>query len=258
MISIPTAMKLAWTLGCASCGLSSHHLTLCLRASLRSVHTVYKPKLPEHWHAKLCSGTQFLQAHTRMAVVAFMFMHAALQRQGCRKQKPRMQWILQPPPEDTGTELDPKYKVTYLSSSEAAAQPLHQDMQEEAIAASYAFSQLEASLSGIPISPNTAEAISRLGMTASTSGTTAASEQGKTRLTLHMSGTDNICTALVSRSSSLHTSALSIERAGGDRAAGTASPLAVGAFLSRQPRSTSCMTHVDHTQHTLANKVSPC
>ena len=52
-------------------------------------------------------------------------------------------------------------------------------MQEEAAAASYAFSQLEASLSGVPISTSSAEAISRLGMTGSTSGTTAASEQSK-------------------------------------------------------------------------------
>ena len=87
--------------------------------------------------------------------------------------------MLQPPPEDTSTELDPKYKVTYLSASEATAQPQHQDGQEEAVAASYAFSQLEASLSGVPVSASSAEAISRLGMTASTSGTTAATEQSK-------------------------------------------------------------------------------
>ena len=87
--------------------------------------------------------------------------------------------VLQPPPEDTSTELDPKYKVTYLSASEAAAQPRDEDVQEEAVAASYTFSKLEASLSGVPVSPSNAEAISRLGMTASTSGTTAATEQSK-------------------------------------------------------------------------------
>lgn len=88
--------------------------------------------------------------------------------------------VLQPPPEDTSTELDPKYKVTYLSGAEAAAHAHHhQDAQEEAVAAGYAFSRLEASLSGVPIASNNAEAISRLGMTASTSGTTVANEQGK-------------------------------------------------------------------------------
>ena len=86
---------------------------------------------------------------------------------------------MQPPPEDTSTELDPKYKVTYLSASEAAAQSRHEDAQEEAVAASYAFSQLEASLSGVPVSPSNAAAISRVGMTASTSGTTATTEQSK-------------------------------------------------------------------------------
>ena len=87
--------------------------------------------------------------------------------------------MLQPPPEDTSTELDPKYKVTYLSASEAPAQLRHQDAQEAAVAASYAFSQLEASLSGVPVSSSNAAAISRVGMTASTSGTTAAAQQSK-------------------------------------------------------------------------------
>ena len=107
-------------------------------------------------------------------------MYKELQQLKCHKYRvTHIMPLLQPPPEDTGTELDPKYKVTYLSGSEAEAQPHHQDMQEEAAAASYAFSQLEASLSGVPISTSSAEAISRLGMTASTSGTTAASEQSK-------------------------------------------------------------------------------
>ena len=87
--------------------------------------------------------------------------------------------MLQPSSEDTSTELHPKYKVTYLSASEAAAQPHHQDTQQEAVAAAYAFSQLEASLSGVSVSSSNAEAISRLGMTASTSGTTAATGQSK-------------------------------------------------------------------------------
>lgn len=93
---------------------------------------------------------------------------------------PLPEGLSEPPPEDTSTELDPKYKVTYLAGSEAEAEPHHQDMQEEAVAASYAFSQLEASLSGILVDTSSVEAISRLGMTASTSGTTTSSEQGIT------------------------------------------------------------------------------
>ena len=86
--------------------------------------------------------------------------------------------MLQPPPDDTSTELDPKYKVTYLSDSETAPQAGHEGNQAEAVAAAYAFSQLEASLSGVPTSHDNAEAISRQGMTASTSGTTNPTHKG--------------------------------------------------------------------------------
>lgn len=131
-----------------------------------------------------CCGTPCpfpLHSYHHRQVVIANFVHAALYPPTLHHKYTAVHrsLVLQPPPEDTSTELDPKYKVTYLSASEAAAQPRHQDVQEEAVAASYAFSQLEASLSGVPVSPSNAEAISRLGMTASTSGTTAATEQSK-------------------------------------------------------------------------------
>lgn len=86
--------------------------------------------------------------------------------------------LLQPAPEDTSTELDPKYQISYLATHEVAERPIYETEQEEAVAAAFAFSQLEASLSGVRASPSNAEAISRQGMTASTSGTTVATENG--------------------------------------------------------------------------------
>lgn len=85
---------------------------------------------------------------------------------------------LQPAPEDTSTELDPKYRISYLSPHEVAEQPSHTSEQEEAVAAAFAFSQLEASLSGVATSASNVEAISRQGMTASTSGTTTTTDHG--------------------------------------------------------------------------------
>lgn len=87
--------------------------------------------------------------------------------------------LSQPAPEDTSTELDPKYRITYLAAPEVAEQPRCSHEQEEAVAAAFAFSQLEASLSGVLTNGSNAEAISRQGMTASTSGTTAATDQGR-------------------------------------------------------------------------------
>ena len=86
--------------------------------------------------------------------------------------------LLQPAPEDTSTELDPKYQISYLATHEVAGQPIYASEQEEAVAAAFAFSQLEASVSGVHTSPSNAEAISRQGMAASTSGTTIATENG--------------------------------------------------------------------------------
>ncbi len=86
--------------------------------------------------------------------------------------------LLQPAPEDTSTELDPKYQIFYLASHEVAEQPIYESEQEEAVAAAFAFNQLEASVSGVHTSPSNAEAISRQGMTASTSGTTIATDNG--------------------------------------------------------------------------------
>jgi len=90
--------------------------------------------------------------------------------------------LLQPAPEDTSTEFDPKYRISYLASHEVAERPIYESEQEEAVAAAFAFSQLEASVSGVHNSPSNAEAISRQGMTASTSGTTIATENGDTCL----------------------------------------------------------------------------
>lgn len=86
--------------------------------------------------------------------------------------------LLQPAPDDTSTELDNKYKVTHLAAQDVTGQPNYRHGQEEAVAAAFAFSQLEASLSGVQTSQATAEAISRQGMTASTSGTTVATQDG--------------------------------------------------------------------------------
>jgi len=86
--------------------------------------------------------------------------------------------LLQPAPDDTSTQLDPKYQISYLASHEVAERPKYESEQEEAVAAAFAFSQLEASVSGVHTSPSNAEAISRQGMTASTSGTTTATENG--------------------------------------------------------------------------------
>ena len=100
---------------------------------------------------------------------------------------------LQPAPDDTSTELDPKYRISYLSPHEVAVQPSHTSEQEEAVAAAFAFSQLEASLSGVATSASNAEAISRQGMTASTSGTTATTDHGKL-ITLSHALTSHPCT----------------------------------------------------------------
>lgn len=86
---------------------------------------------------------------------------------------------MQPAPEDTATELDPKYRLTYLPASEAPAQPSCRDEQREAVAAAYAFSQLEASLSGMSVTSSNPQAASMQGMTAATSGTTNAPKPGK-------------------------------------------------------------------------------
>ncbi len=90
--------------------------------------------------------------------------------------------LLQPAPQDTSTDLDPKYQISYLASHEVAQQPIYESEQEEAVAAAFAFSQLEASVSGVHTSPSNAEAISRQGMTASTSGTTIATDNGNSCL----------------------------------------------------------------------------
>ena len=88
---------------------------------------------------------------------------------------------MQPPPEDTTTELDPKYKVTELHTCDVPAQPSYTDEQEEAVAAAYAFSQLEASLSGTCKRDSRPEEVSMQGMTASTSGTSHTAQPGLTR-----------------------------------------------------------------------------
>ena len=74
--------------------------------------------------------------------------------------------------------LDPKYRISYLAPHEVTERPSHTNEQEEAVAAAFAFSQLEASLSGVATSASSAEAVSRQGMTASTSGTTATTDHG--------------------------------------------------------------------------------
>ena len=86
---------------------------------------------------------------------------------------------MQPAPEDTATELDPKYKVTYLPANEAPAQPSCRNEQQEAVAAAYAFSQLEASLSGMSVASSNPQAVSMQGMTATTTGTTHAPKSGE-------------------------------------------------------------------------------
>lgn len=88
--------------------------------------------------------------------------------------------VMQPPPEDTTTRLDPKYKVTELRTCNIPAQPIYTDEQEEAVAAAYAFSQLEASLSGACKQDSSPEEVSMQGMTASTSGTSHAALPGVT------------------------------------------------------------------------------
>ena len=89
------------------------------------------------------------------------------------------QYTLQPKPEDTTTELDPKYKVTPLHASQYPAQQSYRDEQQEAVAAAYAFSQLEASLSGTCSRGSSPQSVSMQGMTASTSGTTGAAQPGQ-------------------------------------------------------------------------------
>lgn len=118
----------------------------------------------------------------RMPLQASCMKHCPCQ-QSINHTPKHISLVLQPPPEDTSTELDPKYKVAYLSGAEAAAHAhRHQDPQEEAVAAAYALSQLEASLSGVPVASNIAEANARMRMTASTSGTTVANKQSKMTL----------------------------------------------------------------------------
>lgn len=87
--------------------------------------------------------------------------------------------MLQPLPADTTTELDPKYEVTQLDANEVPAQPRYKHEQEEAVAAAYAFSQLEASLSGTYSRGSTPQDVSLQGMTASTSGLTDAAPSGQ-------------------------------------------------------------------------------
>ncbi|KAL0040843.1 hypothetical protein WJX79_006949 [Trebouxia sp. C0005] len=96
-----------------------------------------------------------------------------------RAKYPLQLGLSEPAPEDTSTELDPKYQISYLATHEVAERPIYETEQEEAVAAAFAFSQLEASLSGVRASPSNAEAISRQGMTASTSGTTVATENAQ-------------------------------------------------------------------------------
>ncbi|KAL0028461.1 hypothetical protein WJX77_008059 [Trebouxia sp. C0004] len=96
-----------------------------------------------------------------------------------RAKHPLQLGLSEPAPEDTSTELEPKYQMSYLASHEVAERPVYASGQEEAVAAAFAFSQLEASVSGVHTSPGNAEAISRQGMTASTSGTTIATENAQ-------------------------------------------------------------------------------
>ena len=65
-----------------------------------------------------------------------------------------------------------------LLPHETAERPRYQSHQQEAVAAAFAFSQLEAAVSGVPCQQADAEAIGQQGMAASTSGTTVPTKHG--------------------------------------------------------------------------------
>lgn len=61
-------------------------------------------------------------------------------------------------PDDTSTELDPRFRIAYLAPGDAAARPRYASEMEEAIAAAQSFAALESAAAGVPHTQNGAVA----------------------------------------------------------------------------------------------------
>ncbi|KAL0040841.1 hypothetical protein WJX79_006949 [Trebouxia sp. C0005] len=182
-----------------------------------------------------------------------------------RAKYPLQLGLSEPAPEDTSTELDPKYQISYLATHEVAERPIYETEQEEAVAAAFAFSQLEASLSGVRASPSNAEAISRQGMTASTSGTTVATENAQYGLWRPFMASLTCNTRITSAEHFQDTRHLEFDLTGsgihyapGDLLTifPCQSPAAVSAFLQRMNLDPGAWVRIEPAETPLGNAVS--